>query len=157
MKTVSRRRFLVVTVAGAVVVAAGGIALTVRQLSGQGKRLNFQAVTALPGKPLVSYASYVINGNINENDGTGTITQHVYAGSPERMTSIDMFTRVVRVNSVHRQGNVWQMSGVVENQAQLQEGESPSFEVRLDALGNIVHSTFFGSPIQLHLQRFAAS
>lgn len=159
MKTTSRRRFLTFTAAGVVAVAAGGIALAVRQLTGksQGGALSFQAVTGLPGKPLLSYASYVIDGTVNTSNGTGTITQHVYAGPPDKMTSIALFTRVVRVNKVQQQGSVWQVSGVVENQAQLQTGEDGVFAVQLDSAGNVAHSTFFSSPIQLHLQRFTAS
>ena len=159
MKTLSRRRFLALTSASVVAVAAGGIALTVRQLtgSGQGRILSFQAMTGLPGKPLVSYASYVIEGKVNVSNGTGTITKYVYAGPPERMTNIALLTRVVRVTEVHRQGSAWQMSGVMENQAQLQRGEDVSFEVLLDPSRSVAHATFFGSPIQLHLQRFAAS
>lgn len=153
----SRRRFLIFTTAGAVVAAAGGIALTLRQFSGQGQMLSFQAVTALPHKPLVSYASYVIDGKVNISTGTGTITQYVYAGAPENMTSIALLTRVVHVSSVRRQGNGWLVSGAVENQGQLQKGEPTTFEIQLDSASNVASSTFFGSPIQLSLQRFTTS
>ena len=59
MNRLSRRRFLTLTGAGVVAVAAGGIALAVRQLTGssQGNMLSFQAVTGLPAKPFLSYAS----------------------------------------------------------------------------------------------------
>ena len=159
MNTLSRRRFLVLTGAGVVVVAAGGIALAVRQLtgSGQGSMLSFQAVTGLPTKPLLSYASYVINGNVNVSNGMGTITKYVYAGPPEAMTSISLFTRVVRVTGVRQQGSAWHISGVMDNQAQLQRGEDASFELLLDSSSGIAQSMFFGSPIQLKLQQFVAS
>jgi hypothetical protein len=159
MNTLSRRRFLVLTGAGVVVVAAGGIALAVRQLtgSGQGSMLSFQAVTGLPTKPLLSYASYVINGNVNVSNGMGTITKYVYAGPPESMTSISLFTRVVRVTGVRQRGGAWHISGVMDNQSQLQRGEDASFELLLDSSSGIAQSTFFGSPIQLKLQKFVAS
>jgi hypothetical protein len=59
MNRLSRRRFLAFTSVGVVAVASGGVVLAVRQLtgSGQGSILSFQAVTGLPGKPLLSYAS----------------------------------------------------------------------------------------------------
>lgn len=60
MNTLNRRRFLTLTGAGIVAVAAGGIALAVRQFSAPGNTLTFQAVSGLPAKPLISYASYVI-------------------------------------------------------------------------------------------------
>src|SRR3989454_4644635 len=159
MNTLSRRRFLILSGAGVVAVAAGGITLAVRQLTGSGQRstLSFQAVTGLPGKPLLSYASYVISGNVNVSNGTGTITKYVYAGPPGSMTSISLLTRVVRVTGVRQQGSAWHISGVVDNQAQLQRGEDASFELLLDSSSGVAQSTFFGSPIQLKLQRFAAS
>jgi hypothetical protein len=159
MNPLSRRRFLVLTGAGVVAVAAGGIALTVRQLNGSGQKtmLSFQAMTGLPGKPLLSYASYVITGNVNVSNGTGLITKYVYAGPPENMTGISLLTRVVRVTGVRQQGTIWHISGVVDNQAQLQRGEDASFELQLDSSSDIAQSAFFGSPVQLKLQKFAAS
>lgn len=159
MSTLSRRRFLVLTGAGVVAVAAGGIAVGVRQLIGSGQKsmLSFQAVSGLPGKPLLSYASYVITGNVNVSNGTGTITKYVYAGPPENMTSIPLLTRVVRVTGARQQGSTWHISGVVDNQSQLQRGEDASFELVLDSSSSVAQSTFFGSPIQLSLQRFSAA
>jgi hypothetical protein len=158
MPTLSRRRLLVLTGAGVVAVAGGGIALVVRQLTGssQSSTLSFQAVTGLPGKPLLSYASYVIAGKVNVSNGTGTITKDVYAGPPEKRTNTSLFTRVVRVSGVRDQGSAWHISGVVDNQAQLQRGEEASFDLQLDALRGVAQSTFFGSPIQLNLQSFSA-
>ena len=159
MNTLSRRRFLVLTGAGVVAVAAGGITLAVRQLTNSGSKstLSFQAVTGLPSKPLVSYASYVISGNVNVNNGTGTITKYVYAGPPESMTNISLLTRVVRVTGVRQEGSAWHISGVIDNQAQLQKGENASVELLLDSTQNVVQATFLGSPIQLKLQKFVES
>ena len=41
-------------------------------------------------------------------------------------------------------------------QAQLQSGEETSFELLLDSSSGVAHSTFFGSPIQLKLQKFVS-
>jgi len=158
MDRLSRRRFLVLTGAGVVAVAAGGITIAVRQLTGSDQKnmLSFQAVSGLPGKPFLSYASYVMSGNVNVSNGTGTITKYVYAGPPENMTNISLLTRVVRVTEVRQQGSAWHISGVVDNQAQLQSGEGASFELLLDSASDVAQSTFFGSPIELYLQKFAA-
>ena len=158
MSTLSRRRFLVLTGAGVVAVAGGGIAFVVHQLTGSGQKsmLSFQAVSGLPAKPLLSYASYVITGNVNVSNGTGTITKYVYAGPPENMTSIPLLTRVVRVTEVRQQGKTWHMSGVADNQAQLQRGEEAAFELQLDSSSGVAQSTFFGSPVRLNLQKFSA-
>jgi hypothetical protein len=158
MDRLSRRRFLSITGVGVVAVATGGVVLAVRQLAGggQGNSLSFQAVTGLPGKPMLSYASYVIYGKVNMSNGTGTIMKYVYAGPPESMTNISLIARTVRVNGVHQQGSIWHITGVVDNQAQLQSGEETSFELLLDGSSGVAHSTFFGSPIQLNLQKFVS-
>jgi hypothetical protein len=158
MTTVSRRRFLVLIGAG-VVVVAGGAALAIRQLTGngQGSRLHFQAITRLPAQPLPSYASYVIGGQVNLHDNTGAITKYVFAGPPEEMTSIPLLTRAVRVTDVQQQGGVLHITGVVNTQTQLQAGEETAFAISLDPAGNLAQSTFFGSPLQLVLQQFSMS
>lgn len=158
MSRLNRRRFLVLTGAGVVAVAGGGIAFVVHQLTGNGHKstLSFRAVTGLPGKPFLSYASYVIAGNVNVSNQTGTITTSVYAGPPEKMTDISLFTRVVRVTSVRQGGSSWHISGVVDNQAQLQKGEAAALEVQLDSSSGVAQSMFFGSPVQLQLQRLTA-
>lgn len=155
MNTLSRRRFLTLTGASLVAVAAGGIALAVRQFSG-GQMLSFRALTGLPAKPLLSYASYVIEGSVNVSNGTGMITRYVYAGPPESLTNISLLTRPVRVTAVRQQGGVWHVNGVVENKAQLQRGEEASLEIQLDSSKGIARTTFFGSPLQLTLQKFSA-
>lgn len=159
MKRLSRRGFLTLTGAGIVAIAAGGIALAVRQRSEQTQVLTFQAVTGLPAQPLVSYASYVISGQVSISNGTGTITKHVFAGSPESMTSIPLYTRAVRVTGVsqHQQGSIWHIAGVVDTQAQLQKGEDVALELLLDPSHNVARSTFFGSSTRMHLQRFVVS
>ena len=154
MSTLSRRRFLMLTGAGVVAVAAGSIALAVRQFSDPGNTLTFLAVSGLPAKPLVSYASYVITGKIDVSNGTGTITKYIYAGPPESMTSIPLYTRTVRVTGVSQQGSAWHITGVIANQAQLQKGEDTSLELQLDSSRGIAQSSFFGSPISLRLQHF---
>ena len=161
MPALSRRNFLALTGAGIVAVAAGGITL-VRNLTGagQGNTLDFQDVTGLPAKPLPSYASYVIGGQVNTSNGTGTITKYVYAGPPEKITTIPLWTRSVRVTTVRQQGSAWHITGVVDtagNPPQLQKGEDPSFDLLLDSSRSLAHTTFFGSPIQLQIQRFKVS
>ena len=157
MSTLSRRNFLALTGAGIVAVAVGGVALARQFTQGQGNKLNFQAVTGLPAKPMPSYASYVIAGQVDISNGTGTITKYVYAGPPEGITTIPLWTRSVRVTSVSQQGNAWHITGVVNDQGQLQKGEDTSFDLLLNASHNLAQTTFFGSPIQLQLQQFKLS
>jgi hypothetical protein len=158
MNTIGRRRFLAYLGAGVVAIAGGTVLIVRRQLSGngQGKMLNFQAITRLPGGPLPSYASYVIGGQVNLNANTGSITKNVFAGPPETITNIALLTRAVRVTSVQQQGSLWHIAGVVNTQTQLQAGEETTFAILLDPAHNLAQSTFFGSPIQLTLQKFSA-
>lgn len=157
MYTFSRRRFLTFMGAG-VVAVAGGTALLVRQLStnGQGNTLSFQAVMKLPVGPLPGYASYVIGGQVHLNN-SGSITKTVFAGPPETRTSIALLTRNVRVTGVQKQGSTWRISGIVDPQTQIQTGEEATFAIQLDTSRNLAQSTFFGSPIQLDLQKFSTS
>lgn len=157
MNSLSRRQFLLLLGAG-VVMVGGGTALTVRQLTAnaQGSTLKFKAITALPAKPMPGYASYVIDGQVNLNNITGAVTKNVFAGPPEEITSIALLTRNVRVTGVQQQGSMWHITGIIQNQAQLQAGEETTFSILLDPAHNIAKSTFFGSPIQLTLQNFTA-
>lgn len=156
MNTFGRRRFLTLLGAG-VVAVAGGTALIARRLTanGHGNTLNFQVITRLPARPLPSYASYVIGGQVNRNNNSGSITKNVFAGPPEARTSIALLTRVVRVTGVQQQGSVWHITGVVDTQTQLQAGEETTFDIQLDTSRNLAQSTFFGSLIQLDLQKFS--
>lgn len=157
MDSFSRRRFLALVGAG-IVVVAGGAALAVRQITGngQGSTLNFQAISGLPAKPLPSYASYVIGGQVNIHNGTGTITKAVYAGPPDETTTIALLNRTVQVKSVQQQGSAWHITGTVSDQA-LSSGEETTFDILLDPSHNRATSTFFGAPIQLALQKFVTS
>src|SRR5690348_11173419 len=149
MSGLNRRRFLVLSGAGIVAVAGGGIAFIASRIAaGQKSALSFQAVSGLPAKPFPSYASYVISGDVNVSGQSGTITLNVYAGAPEAMTDIPLYNRVVRVTAVRQEGNVWHISAVADNTAQLQKGEESSFELQLDSSSNVARSTFFGSPVQ---------
>ena len=154
MNSLSRRQFLLLLGAGAVMVG-GGAALTIRQIAAnaQGNALKFKAISALPAKPMPGYASYVIDGQVNLNN-TGTITKNVFAGPPEEITTIALLTRNVRVTGVQEQGSKWLITGVVKDQRQLQPGEETTFSILLDPAQNVAKSTFFGSPIQLTLLTF---
>ena len=158
MNSFSRRQFLFFMGAG-VVMIGGGAAFTLRQLTGngQGNLLKFRAIAGLPAKPTPSYASYVIDGQVNLNNSTGAITKNVLAGPPEEITSISLLTRNVRVTGVQHQGSKWLIKGVVSNQSQVQAGEETTFNILLDPTRNVAQSTFFGSPIQLTLQNFSTS
>ncbi|HEY7355830.1 MAG TPA: hypothetical protein VH590_05160 [Ktedonobacterales bacterium] len=157
MSKITRRRFLVVGGSGAIVVAAGGAALAIRQFStktaSSGGTLTFQAVAALPRAPLASYASYVIAGQVNLGNSTGTITKTVFAGAPDARLPIALLTRSVHVTSVESQGNTRHITGIVVDPSQLQPGEPANFSIVIDPDHKIAQSDFFGDSIQLQLEQ----
>ncbi|HEY7122929.1 MAG TPA: hypothetical protein VH540_03160 [Ktedonobacterales bacterium] len=155
MNRLSRRKFLWIGGTGVVAVAAGGVAL-VRQLSktsGNGPTLSFQAVAGLPRPPLNSYASYAVAGQVDLGKGTGTLTRTVYAGPPESMLPVALLARQVRVTSAKQQGNSYHITGVIDDRAQLQSGESASVDLVIDASSHAAHTDFFGDAIQLQVQQ----
>lgn len=159
MRMISRRRFLVVGGAGAVVVAAGGALLVIRQFGkagspSSGGTLTFQTVAPLPRPPLVSYASYVIAGQVDLGNNTGTITKTVFAGSPDERLPIALLTRSVRVTNVEAQGSTRRITGTVVEPSQLQQGESANFTIVIDPNQKTAQSDFFGDAIQLQLEQW---
>jgi len=161
MSKFTRRRFLIAGGAGAIAVAAGGAALAIRQLTQTGSSstgsLTFQAVAALPRPPLVSYASYVIAGQVNLGSNTGTIIRTVFAGDPNDRLPIALLTRSVRVTNVETQGSTRRITGMVNNPSQLQKGETANFTIVIDPNHHTAQTDFYGSPIELQVQQWKVS
>jgi hypothetical protein len=156
MSRLSRRKFLWIGGTGAVAVAAGGAALVARQLSKtsrSGPTLSFQVVAGLPRPPLHSYASYVIEGQVDLGSGTGKLTRTVYAGPPEAMLPIALLARQVRVTSAQHQGSTYHIAGVIDHRSQLQRGESASLDLTIDASSHTAQTDFFGDAIELQVQQ----
>jgi hypothetical protein len=158
MNRLSRRSLLWLGGSGIVAAAAGGVALVVRQLTrASNQTLYFQAIAALPRPPLHSYASYVLEGQIDLGKGSGTFTKTVYAGPPTARLPIALLTRQVRVTGVQQQGSRYQISGVIDNRAALQRGESASVALTIDASSHTAQSDFFGDTIQLQVPQLTTS
>jgi len=69
--------------------------------------LKFKAVTGLPRNPLPTYASFVIEGTVDLDRGSGIVTKSIYAGAPQAMSNV-LFAgaaRTIRVTTVDRSGN----------------------------------------------------
>jgi hypothetical protein len=159
MNRLNRRSFL--WLAGAVG-AAPPVAAAL-DLAGQAKRqtaepsradlYTFRAVAALPKQPLPAYASYVLTGHLDLGTRAGMITQTVFAGGPTAMSEIALpgLSRSMRVTAVDQVGDSLNVTGVVDDRSQLQPGESPRVEIRVDRGRGIVLAGFRGSPTQLDL------
>jgi hypothetical protein len=167
MSGIQRRKFLKLAGAGSVAVAAAGAgALGVSSLKSESAAkilgdnvktsvIAFRAVVGMPQEPLPSYASYVVEGHVDLATQSGVITKKVFAGAPEVMSTIAFpgLSQIVRVTEVRDSGGTLQIKGLVDDRSQLQPGESPEFEMRVDPTKQQVQATFFGSQAVLQLEK----
>ncbi len=158
MATMNRRTFLTVAGAGTAAVAVGatGIVAGKGLLAGTGRKasLSFKAVSGLPAKPLPNYCTYVIEGHLDLATKTGTITETMYAGSPEAMSQMiwSGFTRLIRVSGIRQTGSVLHVEGSIVDRSQLRRGESATFHIQIDRAARTAQGEFMGKAISLTLE-----
>src|SRR5438034_9925172 len=89
LTTLDRREFLKMAGAGSAVVVAG-VAMPVAGYFGwiNKKSLRFRAVTGMPKAPLPSFASYVIEGQVDLGTRTGQLAKSIHAGAPDAMSGV---------------------------------------------------------------------
>jgi hypothetical protein len=114
----------------------------------------FRAIAGVPDRPLPAYASYVLSGHVDRASGTGLVAQTVFAGAPDAMSEIALpgLSRIVRVTDTRELDGALYLTGVVDDRSQLQSGESPQVQMRIDRASGIVSAGFFGSEAELRLQ-----
>lgn len=163
MNDINRRRFLQLAGAGSLAAATAGAAAVMPVLpsaprltaaSKEGS-FTFRAVAGMPTRPLPSYASYVIEGHVDLTTKTGIVTKSVFAGHPEGMSTIALpgLSRIVRIVDVEKLGGSFYIKGVIDDRSQLLRRESRNFEMRIDPSSRVVLADFFGSEVQLLLDR----
>jgi hypothetical protein len=142
---------LVVFGAGSVLAAGAALPFAGRSTNLDSRTLNFRATLGLPEAPLASYATYVVDGNVDLSTGTGLVTSRVLAGHPDAHTEIGLpgLTRVVRVSTAHADGNFIRLRGAVEDRSQLYPGESPDAEIVIDRARRIVRAPFVGRTVSM--------
>ncbi len=154
MKTLDRRDFLKMAGAGTVVVAAG-VAMPVAGFFTWSKKdvLRFRAVAGMPKAPLPTYASYVVEGQVNLTTRTGQLAKSVHAGAPDAMSGVVFpgTARSIRVTDVQRSGDSVLISGEILERSQLLKGESPSFKIQIDRLSGVAQADFLGSNVAMRL------
>src|SRR2546422_9999333 len=118
MKRMDRRDFLKIAGAGSAVVAAG-VAMPVAGFFGwTGKDvLRFRAMSGMPRAPLPTYASYVIEGQVDLRAGTGQLAKSIHAGAPNAMSGVVFpgTARSLRVTNVEQSGSSVQILVRSEN------------------------------------------
>ena len=154
MKTLDRRDFLKMAGAGSAVVVAG-VAMPVAGYFGwiNKKSLRFRAVTGMPKAPLPSFASYVIEGQVDQHDRTGQLAKNVYAGAPDAMSGVVFpgTSRSLRVTDVNRTVNKVVISGEITDRTGLLAGESPTLTIEIDRSAGLAQADFLGSKLVMRL------
>ncbi len=153
MDALDRRGFLKVAGAGSAT-AAGLAALPLMSRLGDGAGgLTFRGVAGLPGAPLPSYATHVVEGRVDLSTGSGLVTSRVLAGHPGDMSSVGLpgTTRMVTVREVDREDGRLRLRGVIEDRSQLRRGESATVEIVVDQKRGTLRAPFLGRPTELKL------
>ena len=167
MEDLKRRKFLTIAGLGLGAVAAGvmasksGLSSGSGLLSGLGSLpkggsddLKVRAVAGLPSGPIPSYASYVLEGNVNLSTRSGVLTKTVYAGRPEAMSTIALpgLSRVVRVTDVRNEGGSIHVKGTIDDASQLRAGESRDVDLWIDRSRGLARARFLSNNVALRLQ-----
>ncbi len=155
-KGIDRRRFLKLAGIGSAAAAAAitpGASLLANSV--KTGTFSFRGVAGLPPEPLAHYASLVVQGHVDLAARSGLVTQTVFAGTPEGMSTIAFpgLSRTIRVTEVRKIGSAVHVSGVVADRSQLQKGESPTAQIRIDPSRGTAWADFRGSEISLRLER----
>lgn len=156
MKKLDRHGFLKLAGAGSAAVAASQALPAASALAGDaGRPLTVRAVAQLPAKPLAGYASYVLTGHVDVAARSGALSQTVFAGPPEAMSSIGLpgMSRAIRVADVQDIDGVLHITGVVDDRSQLEKGEDPHIAIRIDRARGVATTRFGDSEVELRLKK----
>ena len=154
MQHMNRRSMFKLAGAGSAMVAGAALPVVGRLATEQANRFGFKATLGLPEPPLPSYATYVVEGNLDLDTGTGLMTSRMLAGHPGAPSEIGLpgLTRVIKVVGVDRQeGDKLAVHGIVEDRSQLQPGESPQVELLIDRRRGVVHAPFGDRSVTLSI------
>ncbi len=155
MKQLDRRNFLKMAAAGSAVAAAAAALPISGVLNWIGRdTFNFRAVAGLPKDPLPTYASLVVEGSVNLDRGTGTVTKSLYAGAPDAISDI-LFpgtARSIQVTSVRRSGDTVRIAGTIEGSVKLAPRENRDVSIVIDRRLGVAHADFLGSAVVLRIQ-----
>jgi len=158
MKQIARRDFLKMAGAGSVVVAAGAAVPVAGYFGWTNKNmLRFRAVAGMPKAPLPTYASYVIEGQVDLRAKQGLLAKSIHAGAPDAMSGVVFpgTSRSIRVTDVRQTGASVIVSGELVERTSLLKGESPTFNIEIDRMSGVAQADFLGSQVVLQLDDHA--
>ena len=154
MKTLDRRDFLKMAGAGSVVAVAGAMVPISGFFAWSNKNvLRFRAVAGMPKAPWPTYASYVIEGQVDVRARTGNLVKSIYAGAPDAMSGIAFpgTVRAVTITNVRQSGNSLLITGQLTEPKALLQGEGPAFSLKIDRSAGVAHADFLGSQVVMKL------
>ena len=154
MNPVDRRNFLKLAAKGSALAAAAAVLPLsgILEWTSQGT-FKFRAVTGLPRNPLPTYASFVVEGSVDLDRGTGIVTKSLYAGAPQAMSNI-LFpgtARTIRVTAVDRSANQVRLDGVVDAREALTARENRNVTIVIDTSQKVAHADFLGTAVVLQV------
>jgi hypothetical protein len=154
VRAVDRRNFLKLAAKGSAVAAAATlIPAGVLNWTSRGI-MTFRALAGLPRNPLPMYATFVVEGHVDLDRGTGTVTKSLYAGAPQAMSNI-LFpgtSRSIRITNVEHSPNGLRLAGVVDGGEALKGGENRQVTIVVDTAQKLAHADFLGTAVVLQVQ-----
>jgi hypothetical protein len=155
MNALNRRGFLYLAGAAGVALPVGGaVAGALPRVAAPKDAFAFRAVADLPALPLPACVSYVLSGRVDPATRSGTITQTVLSASKSApgTPALAELTRLVRITDVREAGGMLHLTGVIDDPARLQPGESPNAQIRIDRARGVVAAGFYGAETELRLE-----
>jgi hypothetical protein len=153
MKELDRKDFLKAAGAGSAAVAAGAGLPLAKHFVDRSGQLTFTAATGLPGTPLPSYATQIVEGRVDLARGSGLVTSRVLAGHPGDTSVVGLpgLSRVIRVTEVDAEGQRVRLRGLIEDRSPLRRGESHRVEIVVDRKRGLVKAPFLGRELEHEL------
>ena len=150
MKELDRKDFLKAAGAGSAAVAATTGLPLAKYFANASGQLTFRAAAGVPRAPLPSYATQILEGQVDLARGTGLVTSRVLAGHPDDTSLVGLpgLTRTIRITDVDTEGRQVRLRGLVEDRSQLRRGESHRVELIVDRKRGLVTAPFLGQQLE---------
>lgn len=151
MRELDRKALLKAAGAGSAAVAAAGSGLPLaKYFTDRTGHLVFSSAAGVPRAPLPSYATQIVEGQIDLARGSGLVTSRVLAGHPGDTSLVGLpgLTRTIRVTDVEAKGQQVRLRGVIEDRSQLRRGEPHRVDILVDRKNGVVRAPFLGSQLE---------
>ncbi|HEX5418353.1 MAG TPA: hypothetical protein VFZ25_22070 [Chloroflexota bacterium] len=154
MQSLNRRTLLTLASGTAAVVTGASIGLVTRGPAKEAsEHYTFRAVAGLPVQPLPSYASLILEGNLDLAQRKGTIRQEVRAGGPQAPSTIALpgMSRLIQVEDVRESGGLFQIRGRITDPITGIPEPSQEISIQVDRARGEVRTQFVSAPVVMQL------